>query len=63
MTDSANQTPCPAAPKPPADPVLRDAHVLAGINRILQEALRASTEEELGQLCLEVAEDLTGAAF
>ncbi len=39
------------------------AHVLAGINRILQEALRASTEEELGQLCLAVAEDLTGAAF
>lgn len=40
-----------------------DAHVLAGINRILQEALRASTEEELGQLCLSVAEELTGAAF
>ncbi|MDQ1157474.1 PAS domain S-box-containing protein [Sphingomonas sp. SORGH_AS 950] len=51
---------------PPASPpgsMSRDAHVLAGINRILQEALRASTEEELGRLCLEVAEDLTGAAF
>lgn len=48
---------------PPDGPVPRDAHVLAGINRILQEALRASTEEELGRLCLEVAEDLTGAAF
>ncbi|WP_343526063.1 GAF domain-containing protein [Sphingomonas sp.] len=42
---------------------LRDAHVLAGINRILQEALSASTEEELGKLCLTVAEDLTGAEF
>ncbi|WP_336868740.1 sensor histidine kinase [Sphingomonas sanguinis] len=49
--------------EPPSGPVPRDAHVLAGINRILQEALRASTEEELGRLCLEVAEDLTGAAF
>ncbi|WP_294235898.1 GAF domain-containing protein [uncultured Sphingomonas sp.] len=48
---------------PPNGLVPHDAHVLAGINRILQEALRASTEEELGRLCLEVAEDLTGAAF
>ena len=56
-----------ARPTPPcgdgggADP--QDAHVLAGINRILHEALSASTEEDLGKLCLAVAEDLTGAAF
>jgi PAS domain S-box-containing protein len=69
MTDLASmngQFPSSAPPTPaptPSGPVHRDAHVLAGINRILQEALRASTEEELGQLCLEVAEDLTGAEF
>ncbi|MFB9772465.1 sensor histidine kinase [Sphingomonas yabuuchiae] len=63
MTELASlhgQTPLSA---PPRGPLPHDSHVLAGINRILQEALRASTEEELGQLCLAVAEDLTGAAF
>ncbi len=63
MSDSADPPPRAALPEPPVDSVQRDAHVLAGINRILREALSASTEEDLGQLCLEVAEDLTGAAF
>jgi PAS domain S-box-containing protein len=60
LTSLQGQTPLSA---PPLGPLPHDSHVLAGINRILQEALRASTEEELGQLCLAVAEDLTGAAF
>ncbi|MEJ8630748.1 GAF domain-containing protein [Sphingomonas sp. I4] len=63
MTDLASLHGHTTLTIPPTGPGSHDAHVLAGINRILQEALRASTEEELGRLCLEVAEDLTGAAF
>lgn len=63
MTELASLQGQTTLPAPPDGPVPHDAHVLAGINRILQEALGASTEEELGRLCLEVAEDLTGAAF
>ncbi|WP_052401714.1 PAS domain-containing sensor histidine kinase [Muricoccus aerilatus] len=37
--------------------------VLDGINRIFQEALIAATEEELGRVCLSVAEEVTGSAF
>ncbi|MBI0535378.1 PAS domain S-box protein [Roseomonas sp. KE2513] len=37
--------------------------VLDGINRIFKEALTAATEEELGQVCLAVAEEVTGSAF
>jgi PAS domain S-box-containing protein len=33
--------------------------ILQGVNRIFQEALVCDTEEELGKLCLQVAEDLT----
>ena len=37
--------------------------VLSGINRIFQEALGASTEDELGMRCLTVAEEVTGSKF
>ena len=37
--------------------------VLEGINRIFAEALSTPSIEELGQVCLAVAEDMTGAAF
>jgi len=36
---------------------------LAGINRILQGALACDTEEELGQVCLHIAEQITQSAF
>ena len=43
--------------------VQQQATMLKGINRVLQEALGASTEEELGRRCLEVAEEVTGSKF
>ena len=45
------------------DALRRKNAVLEGINRIFREALSARSEETLGQLCLAVAEDVTGAAF
>jgi len=37
--------------------------VLQGINRVLHEALSHETEENLGETCLTVAEELTGSKF
>jgi PAS domain S-box-containing protein len=37
--------------------------ILEGINRILREALVCSTEQELGRICLSVAEEVTGSQF
>ncbi len=37
--------------------------VLEGINRIFQKALTCRTEEELGRMCLEVAEEVTSSRF
>ncbi len=37
--------------------------VLAGINRVFQEALSCETKEKLGETCLAVAEELTGSKF
>lgn len=37
--------------------------LLEGINRIFRAALSTQTEDELGKVCLAVAEDITGAAF
>jgi signal transduction histidine kinase/DNA-binding response OmpR family regulator len=37
--------------------------VLAGINRILSEALTCDSEEELGGACLMVAQEVTGSRF
>ena len=45
------------------DALRRKNAVLEGINRIFREALSASSEETLGQMCLAVAEDVTGAAI
>ncbi|HWL71238.1 MAG TPA: GAF domain-containing protein [Geminicoccus sp.] len=43
--------------------VRRKNAVLEGINRIFREALGTRSEEELGEICLEVAEDITGSEF
>ncbi|KQQ14833.1 histidine kinase [Methylobacterium sp. Leaf123] len=43
--------------------IRRKNAVLEGINRIFREALTARTEEELGRVCLAVAEDVTQSAF
>jgi PAS domain S-box-containing protein len=37
--------------------------LLSGIARIFGEALKCQTEEELGRICLSVAEEVTGSAF
>ncbi len=37
--------------------------VLEGVNRILREALACDSEEELGRVCLTVAEHVTGSEF
>ncbi len=37
--------------------------VLDGINRIFREAMTRSSEEELGVLCLQVMEEITGSKF
>lgn len=37
--------------------------VLAGINRVFREVLSHRTEEELGEACLRVAEEITGSRF
>ncbi len=37
--------------------------ILAGINRIVSEALTCETEEDLGRTCLAVAEEVTGSTF
>ncbi len=43
--------------------IRRKNAVLEGINRIFHEALTAATEDELGRVCLSVAEDVTQSAF
>lgn len=40
-----------------------DAVVLRGANRILEAALVSETEQQLGEVCLTVAEELTGSEF
>jgi PAS domain S-box-containing protein len=45
------------------DAVRRKNAVLEGINRIFHEALGTRSEEELAQVCLEVAEDITQSEF
>jgi PAS domain S-box-containing protein len=37
--------------------------VLKGVNRILEAGLSSATEEDLGNTCLKVAEEITGSAF
>ena len=43
--------------------ILRHTAMVTGINRIFKEALVSRTEEELGQTCLTVAEELTASPF
>ena len=43
--------------------ILRQNAILAGINRIFQEALSSHTEADLGRICLAVAEEITGSRF
>ena len=45
------------------DKVSHQTQVLAGINRIFREALNCDSEEQLGRLCLAVAEEVTGSQF
>jgi PAS domain S-box-containing protein len=42
---------------------LRQSLILEGVNSILDAALAAGTEEELGQICLRVAEQVTESEF
>ena len=43
--------------------ITRQNALLAGINRVLQEALTSESEEEVAGICLQVAEKLTGSKF
>jgi PAS domain S-box-containing protein len=45
------------------DALNRKNFILEGINRIFHGALICKTEEELGKLCLKVAEEITGSEF
>ena len=42
---------------------LHQQAVLTSINRIFREALTTDSEEELGRVCLSIAEELTGSKF
>ncbi len=37
--------------------------ILEGVNRILTEALTCDSEQDLGRICLQAAEDITGSRF
>ncbi len=41
--------------------LIRQSAIVAGINRIFHEVLRASDDERLGEVCLAVAEEITGS--
>jgi len=41
----------------------RDSALLGGINRVLQGALESMSDAELGQVCLDVAEEITCSRF
>ena len=43
--------------------IKRHTAILAGINSVFEAVIRAQTEEELGHVCLEVAEKLTQSPF
>ena len=43
--------------------VLRQSALLVAINRVFREAMTCETEHEVGRICLEVAEELTGSQF
>jgi PAS domain S-box-containing protein len=43
--------------------ILKKNALLAGINKVFREVLTCETEEEVGMVCLSVAEELTGSRF
>ncbi|MDH3973462.1 MAG: PAS domain S-box protein [Deltaproteobacteria bacterium] len=45
------------------DESARRNRVIGAINRVLLERIRCKTEEELGKVCLSIAEELTGSKF
>ena len=45
------------------DKVLRQSVLLDGINRVFRRAMTCETESDVGAICLEVAEELTGSQF
>jgi transcriptional regulator with GAF, ATPase, and Fis domain len=42
---------------------LRQTSIIKAINKVFEKVLTTETEEELGQTCLEVAQELSGAKF
>ena len=42
---------------------LSQTHTMKSINKVFEKALTTETEEELGQICLEIAQELSGAKF
>jgi len=42
---------------------LRQASIIKAINKVFEKVLTTNTGEELGQICLEVAQELSGAKF
>jgi len=53
----------PAGRRPADAAAGRQVALLTAIIRIFRETMAAQTEEEVAQVCLKVAEDLTGSAF
>jgi len=43
--------------------VIKQGALLDGINRVFRKALICETEQEVGSICLQVAEELTGSKF
>jgi len=49
--------------KKPEEELRRQHTVLKGINTIFAEAFKCVTDEDLGKICLKVAEEITGSKF
>lgn len=52
-----------AEPGYPDEQVRRQISLLKAIIRIFRESINCETEEDMAQICLEVAEELTGSAY
>ena len=52
-----------AEPGDTAEQIRRQISLLKAIIRIFRESVSCETEEDMAQICLEVAEDLTGSAY
>lgn len=62
-TDALERQPVAESKEKTGDEHACRAALLKGINRLLEAALTVKTEEELGAVCLSVAEEVTGSAF